>query len=89
MYADWVTNGHCDNFCCFVRPGHVLLAWTDDTSDPQVKHSVAIECLCLARLQMPIALKITPTWGSVSKRVLGMAEDALCMHAVGDFAGSI
>lgn len=29
------TNGHVDNICCFVRPGVVLLAWTDDESDPQ------------------------------------------------------
>lgn len=37
MYQDWATNGHVDNFCCFVRPGAVLLAWTDDQSDPQVR----------------------------------------------------
>lgn len=36
VYADFYTNGHVDNFCCFVRPGAVLLAWTDDKSDPQV-----------------------------------------------------
>jgi agmatine deiminase len=28
--ADEDTNGHIDNFCCFVQPGHVILAWTDD-----------------------------------------------------------
>jgi len=28
------TDGHVDNFCCFVRPGEVLLAWTDDANDP-------------------------------------------------------
>ena len=33
---DEVVNGHVDNFCCFVRPGVVLLAWTDDQDDPQV-----------------------------------------------------
>ena len=27
VYADFYTNGHVDNFCCFVRPGAVLLAW--------------------------------------------------------------
>jgi len=33
------TNGHVDNICCFVRPGVVLLAWTDDESDPQYEIS--------------------------------------------------
>ncbi|MCP4692663.1 MAG: agmatine deiminase [Desulfobacterales bacterium] len=29
------TDGHVDNLCCFTRPGHVLLNWTEDPSDPQ------------------------------------------------------
>jgi len=33
LYND-ETDGHVDNFCCFVRPGEVLLAWTDDPQDP-------------------------------------------------------
>lgn len=36
LEADDDTNGHVDNFACFARPGVVLLAWTDDKSDPQV-----------------------------------------------------
>ena len=36
LYADDDTNGHVDNLACFVRPGVVLLAWTDDIRDPQV-----------------------------------------------------
>ena len=36
VHEDWATNHHVDNFCCFVRPGAVLLAWTDDRADPQV-----------------------------------------------------
>ncbi len=36
VYADHHTNGHVDNFCCFAKPGEVLLAWSDDPSDPQV-----------------------------------------------------
>jgi hypothetical protein len=31
------TNGHIDNFACFAAPGVVLLAWTDDADDPQVR----------------------------------------------------
>ncbi|KAG6401809.1 hypothetical protein SASPL_138676 [Salvia splendens] len=34
------TNGHIDIICCFARPGVVLLAWTDDMSDPQYERSV-------------------------------------------------
>ncbi len=33
LYND-ETNGHVDNFCCFVCPGEVLLAWTDNPQDP-------------------------------------------------------
>lgn len=33
LYND-ETDGHVDNFCCFVGPGEVLLAWTDDPQDP-------------------------------------------------------
>ena len=35
------TNGHVDNICNFVKPGVVLLAWTDDESDPQYAISKA------------------------------------------------
>jgi len=34
------TNGHIDNMCNFVRPGVVLLAWTDDKNDPQYEISM-------------------------------------------------
>jgi agmatine deiminase len=29
------TDGHIDNLACFVRPGVVLLTWSEDESDPQ------------------------------------------------------
>ena len=35
------TNEHVDNVCAFVRPAEVLLAWTDDKSDPQYAMSAA------------------------------------------------
>ncbi|XP_010905762.1 agmatine deiminase [Elaeis guineensis] len=40
LYGDEDTNGHVDNMCCFVKPGVVLLAWTDDELDPQYEQSV-------------------------------------------------
>jgi len=35
------TNEHVDNVCAFAGPGEVILAWTDDTDDPQYELSVA------------------------------------------------
>jgi agmatine deiminase len=32
------TNGHIDNLACFVRPGVVLLTWTDDETDPSTRY---------------------------------------------------
>ena len=34
------TNGHVDNMCNFVRPGVVVLAWTDDINEPQYERSM-------------------------------------------------
>jgi agmatine deiminase len=33
------TDGHVDNLCAFVRPGQVVLTWTDDRRDPQYEIS--------------------------------------------------
>jgi agmatine deiminase len=38
IYLD-ETNGHVDNICCYVKPGEVCLAVTDDKNDPQYKLS--------------------------------------------------
>ncbi|MDX5406524.1 MAG: agmatine deiminase [Chromatiaceae bacterium] len=35
------TDGHIDNMACFVKPGEVVLAWTDDETDPQYARSKA------------------------------------------------
>ena len=35
------TNEHVDNVCAFVGPGEVVLAWTEDASDPQYEMSKA------------------------------------------------
>ncbi|MEA4915395.1 MAG: agmatine deiminase [Christensenella sp.] len=35
------TNEHVDNVCAFIRPGEVVLAWTDDELDPQHEMSRA------------------------------------------------
>ena len=44
------TDGHVDNLCAYVRPGEVVLTWTDDRSDPQYEISRdAFERLMQAR----------------------------------------
>ena len=35
VHGDADTDGHVDNLCTFVRPGHVLLTFPDDPTDPQ------------------------------------------------------
>lgn len=39
IYMDEDTNGHVDNICQFVAPGKVVLAWEDNTDDPQHERS--------------------------------------------------
>lgn len=46
LEEDEDTDGHVDNFCCFTRPGQVLLAWTDDESDSNFSRCrIALEIL--------------------------------------------
>jgi len=46
IYGD-ETNEHVDNICAFVKPGTVVLAWTEDEKDPQYGYSKeAYEVLC-------------------------------------------
>ena len=40
IYMD-ETNEHVDNVCAFLRPGEVVLAWTDNQADPQYPLSKA------------------------------------------------
>ena len=42
IYQD-ETNEHVDNVCAFVRPGEVVLAWTEDENDPQ--YELSASCL--------------------------------------------
>jgi len=37
------TDGHIDNLACFIRPGEVLLGWSDDARDPQ--HAISKDAL--------------------------------------------
>lgn len=37
------TNEHVDNICAFVRPGEVILGWTDNEKDPQ--YAMSKSCL--------------------------------------------
>lgn len=42
IYMD-ETNEHVDNVCAFLRPGEVVLAWTDNADDPQ--YPLSQQCL--------------------------------------------
>lgn len=58
LYND-ETDGHVDNFCCFIRPGEVALAWTDDDQDPNFSRcQAALEVLQATRDAQGRALKI-------------------------------
>jgi agmatine deiminase len=37
------TDGHVDNLACFVRPGVVMLSWSEDRLDPQ--HAISLDAL--------------------------------------------
>ena len=82
LYSD-ETDGHVDNFCCFVRPGEVLLAWTDDPQDPNYPRCQAAlavleqatdaqgRALTVHRMPIPGPIHATPTECDGVEKVAG------------------
>lgn len=72
IYQD-ETNEHIDNICAFTAPGEVVLAWTDNHSDPQYKfskedllvltHSVDAKGRNLIVHKLPLPAPVTITAG--------------------------
>lgn len=70
LYND-ETDGHVDNFCCFVKPAEVVLAWTDNIDDPNYQRCRDAEhvlrnstdaqgrSITVHRLQLPQAIYAT------------------------------
>ena len=56
------TNEHVDNVCAFLRPGEVVLAWTDNPNDPQYELSQKslsyLESVCDAKGRSLIVHKL-------------------------------
>ncbi|GMY15427.1 agmatine deiminase-like [Fagus crenata] len=81
LYGDDDTNGHIDNMCCFVKPGVVLLSWTDDEKDPQYERSVkAISVLsnetdAIGRKLQVIKLHVPGPLYMTDEEAAGVIED--------------
>jgi agmatine deiminase len=83
LYGDEDTNGHVDNFCCFAKPAHVLLAWTDDINDPQYAISTeAYQLLSIATDAKGRSLQITKVY--IPTPMYYTAEDCTGLTAVSD-----
>ena len=96
VYLD-ETDGHVDNLCCFIKPGEVLLSWTDDTSDPQYRRSLeAYQLLSAAtdaqgrplvvhRIHQPGPLYRTKTEILGGKTTAGAAQRAIDSRLAGSY----
>jgi agmatine deiminase len=94
--VDDETNGHVDNLCSFVRPGEVVLTWTENKRDPQYRISLdAYERLSGARDAQGRRLKIHklqqpgPMYRTAAETAGIDAVDGLAPRPVGErLAGS-
>lgn len=70
------TNEHVDNICAFARPGEVILAWTDEESDPQ--YALSSRCLeVLARETDARGRKLTVHKLPIPKEPVCIREEEL------------
>ncbi len=75
IYGD-ETNEHVDNICAFVRPGEVVLAWTDNPCDPQYAYSQA--CLqALSRVRDACGRSIKVHKLPIPKKPICITEEDL------------
>ncbi|WP_355661143.1 agmatine deiminase [Halomonas salifodinae] len=98
------TDGHIDDLACFVRPGEVVLQWTDDRDDPQWEiYQEAYEVLRSSRdargraltvhkLPQPRALEWTAEEAEGLDRVEGthprLAGTRICASYINYYAGN-
>ncbi|MCE2990251.1 MAG: agmatine deiminase family protein, partial [Nitrosomonadaceae bacterium] len=89
------TDEHIDNMACFVAPGEVLLAWTDDTSDPQYEFSrMALDVLEASHDARGRRLRVHklplphPMYATAAERAGVVSGDAVPREADERLAGS-
>lgn len=88
LFGDDDTNGHIDNMCCFVKPGVVLLSWTDDECDPQHERSnEALSILsnatdALGRKLDIIKLHIPGPLYMTEEEAAGVVQDGEAKHRI-------
>ena len=96
LYND-ETDGHVDNFCCYVRPGEVLLAWTDDPQNPNYSrcqeamavlenaHDAKGRKLTVHKMPIPGPLHATEEECAGVDRVLGSQERSPEVRLAGSY----
>ncbi|UVE18023.1 agmatine deiminase [Pseudomonas sp. LS44] len=91
------TDGHVDNFCCYVRPGEVLLAWTDEPADPNYPRCQAAlrvlesardaqgRALTVHKMPIPGPLHATPEESEGVDKVAGSQDRDPAIRLAGSY----
>jgi agmatine deiminase len=89
------TDEHVDNMACFAAPGEVVLAWTDDTRDPQYAFSrMALDVLEQSRDARGRRLRVhklpvpAPMYATAAERAGVVSGDAMPREVDERLAGS-
>ena len=72
------TDGHVDNFCCYVRPGEVLLAWTEASRAAHYTHLCQIAVVWLAVTRLPMPRTRASSASTSRKREWGSSVSSQC-----------
>ena len=85
LYKDNDTNGHVDNFCCFLGPAHVAIAQSNDPDDPQypiTESAISVLEASTDAAGRPFRITTVPT---PSKPLLLTEEEASLLRSSSSF----